>query len=195
METPPLYRAAYHGEIDEVRLLFEQRADVNEARNYRGTALHSASQCGHCEVVRYLCAHRANVGSERKGRDRVTPFHLAVSAGASGVARILIEYKANINGCIEVPDISECCDAHRVTPMALAVQRGYGEVVRVLYDYRADVCKESAGETPLDLALELGHLKIAKALKPSVCLHQAEVVAAVGVILYTDRVSHAYKTA
>ena len=62
----PLYIASEEGHLDVVRLLVEQRADINKASNDGGTPLLIASSKGRVDVVRVLLEHGADANKAKK---------------------------------------------------------------------------------------------------------------------------------
>src|SRR5947209_16654833 len=80
----PLYRAAYSGHLEIVKLLVvEFKADVNDRDDYGMTPLHLAASNGHLEVVKLLVVEfKADVHA--KDRCKKTPLHKAVTSGELG---------------------------------------------------------------------------------------------------------------
>lgn len=70
----PLHVAAAAGEVDRVRRLLDEGADVNAQGNAGQTALHQAVTRGHQEVVRVLLDRGADVGIEDDSGE--TPYHV-----------------------------------------------------------------------------------------------------------------------
>ncbi|MRR18268.1 MAG: hypothetical protein EG826_17645, partial [Deltaproteobacteria bacterium] len=57
----PLAAAASRGDLDAVKRLIEQGADVNEASQYNESAITNAAKSGHSVVVKLLIQHGADV--------------------------------------------------------------------------------------------------------------------------------------
>ena len=81
--------AVNRGDVQDVRNLLDQGADV-DARNRHGqTALMLAAHAGHREVVAVLVAHRANLNTT--GKYGLSALMLALVAGHVEVARLLAD--------------------------------------------------------------------------------------------------------
>ena len=91
--------------------------------------------------------------------DENYPFHLAVAAGHTEVARILIERGSNI----------ECPGWMGLSPLHLAVQRGNLEMVNFLIDRGSDINAATITRacSPLHLAIERGHIEKVRVLLES----------------------------
>jgi len=85
--------AATNGTIEVVLELLE-RVDVNKCRGNGRTALHTASQNGHVEVVKTILAAGADPNS--RDEDGLTPLHLAVREECDEVIRLLVDAKADL---------------------------------------------------------------------------------------------------
>ena len=60
--------------MDVVRVLVEQGADINKAKNDGATPLYIASEKGHVDVVRVLVEHGADITKTWKNK---TPLQIA----------------------------------------------------------------------------------------------------------------------
>ena len=83
-----MLECARYGEVDELRELLSQGADVNHCRAEDGsTALHMACANGHSEVAALLLARGASHIANHAGN---TPLHWACLNGHAGVADVLL---------------------------------------------------------------------------------------------------------
>lgn len=140
--TKSLHQAAADGDLEQVRLLLSQGADVN-VKDQRGrAALHRAANTGHVEVARLLIEYGAdvNIGDNLKR----TPLEHAAVAGHTEVARLLIDKGANPNAL----------NRDGLTPLHVAAGSSNKETVKLLIDKGADVTlNNDAGKTPLHDAM------------------------------------------
>lgn len=87
--------AINRADVEDVRDLLDQGADV-DARNRHGqTALMLAAHAGHLEVVSVLVAHRANLNTTAKYG--LSALMLALVAGHVEVARLLADAGADLS--------------------------------------------------------------------------------------------------
>lgn len=101
----PLDLAALNGDLDMVKLLVENGAniekkylgDVDHSRSDRHMPLHKASKKGHLEVVKYLIDNKAIVHNANHNEKYNSPLHEAANGGHLEVVKYLIDNGANIN--------------------------------------------------------------------------------------------------
>lgn len=123
-----LHLAAHHGQTSIVRLLLKIRpADADLLTGHGQSALHIAAAGIHVDVVVALLDHGADpVMQDDLGR---TPLHIAVTAGARAVARLLVDQRVE---CLHLRDMTGW------TPLHAAVVLGHEDIVRLLLDKGAD---------------------------------------------------------
>ena len=93
----PLEWAARNGRTEVVKLLLDNRADVNARRHTGGvTPLYVAAQDGHTEVVKLLLDHKAEVNTCCND-DGATPLYIADQNGHRQVVQLLLDYNADWN--------------------------------------------------------------------------------------------------
>jgi ankyrin repeat protein/mono/diheme cytochrome c family protein len=138
--STPLHHAAGYGDLETIKLLIDNGADVN-AKNRRGStpllwAIDNEAK------VRLLLSRGANVNARQvEGR---TPLYQAASLGnATAVVRLLLDNGADPNLAM----------ANGRTPLMAAAGRGDVEAMTLLVNAKAVVdTKNGAGETALVLA-------------------------------------------
>lgn len=148
-----LLRAAARGDLDGVRTLLREGADVNEADSGFGTPLILAARGGHADVVDLLIENGADVNLAETGRPRAddlarTPLGAAAQSGALDVATRLLDAGAEV-------DRAPRGDA---TPLMMAAQMGSLPLVSFLLDRGADADRVVPGDgTPLIEAVRSAH--------------------------------------
>jgi ankyrin repeat protein len=138
-EAAPLYYAAFCGfhEIVE-NLTFKYPTCANSICGSGGTALHSASDAGHVQVVRSLL--KCGVDLDARGYWGQSPLHLASYEGHVNVVLCLLNHGADAN----------FQDVNRSTPLSHAVAAGKLEIVRRLLEHNVDAnLEDKDGLTPL----------------------------------------------
>jgi ankyrin repeat protein len=93
---PPLTDAASKGDIESVKALLDDGADVNEW--CLGFSPLMAASSGYADVVKLLLDRGADVNLSAKRGD--SPLGLAVCSGQADIAKLLIEKGANIDMAI-----------------------------------------------------------------------------------------------
>lgn len=88
-----LHIAAFTGNLDMVRALLEQGANVDEKEADGWTPLHLAAKYGYKQVVTTLLEKGANV--DEKEDDGLVPLHLAAEKGHEDIVTTLLEKGAN----------------------------------------------------------------------------------------------------
>lgn len=139
----PVADAAMRDDIEAVRSLLEEGAEVNMAQSDGMTALHWAAELGNVDLVRLLVDAGADLEAPTRIGD-LTPLHIGAELGQSGTVRALLEAGAN----------AESRNANGTTPLHFAALSGNVEIVEALTDHGADVNAREArwGQTPLMFA-------------------------------------------
>lgn len=176
-EKTVLQVAAEIGFDEGVQILLAAGANI-EAMQVFGTPLHLAAMKGHNTIVQTLLAAGANIEALR-GLDSCTPLHLAAIEGHIAVVQTLLAAGANIKA-----------KQFFGTPLHLAAMEGHNAVVQTLlaaganiealrrvgssmhlhlvawkrYNAAADIEAKQISETPLHLAVWMGHNAIVQTL-------------------------------
>ena len=148
--------AAERGDLEAVRTLLRQGADVNAAQGDGMTALHWASEGGRVAMAETLV--RAGGDLEAVTRvGRYTPLHLAARAARPATVGVLLAAGAD-------PRASTTTGGS--TPLHFAAAAGSAAAVSLLVDAGADVnAREAArGQTPLMFAAALNRVEAIHAL-------------------------------
>jgi predicted LPLAT superfamily acyltransferase len=85
----PMGRRVSRGDVQDVRNLLDQGADVHARNRHGQTALMLAAHTGHRQAVAVLVAHRANLNTTAKYG--LSALMLALVAGYVEVARLLAD--------------------------------------------------------------------------------------------------------
>ena len=162
----PLHSAAWHGDLELVRVLLDYNVDVYALDPRNWTAIHKASHGPFSDfpvtphydprlsdVTRLLLEHGADINA--RVEDGRTPLHVAAENGRVEVVRVLHEHGANIGAE----------DDEGRTPLHLAANYGDVETVHVLLEYGANIgAKSNQGRTPLHLAVNHGSAEVVRVL-------------------------------
>jgi ankyrin repeat protein len=127
--------------IEKVKALLSNGADVNARDKMGDTPLHVAANFNARDVAELLLAKGADVNA--RGDLGVTPLHLAAIANSKAVAELLLTKGADVNRKSE----------DGMTPMHVAAASNAGDVAELLLVNGADLnAKSNTGSTPLHLA-------------------------------------------
>jgi len=148
-----LRKAVTQGDLETVKSLIADGADVNAKYGKRGTALYLAIKSGHTDVARLLIDKGADVNA-KVGR-WFTPLHLAARFGQTDIAELLIAKGGNIDAQGSV----------MWTPLHLAVRFGNTDVAKLLIAKGADMYAETnQAMTPMLFAVIHNRPEIEKLL-------------------------------
>ena len=152
VSSTPLHRAAQNGNIEEVRRLLENGADVNAQANNGSTPLHAAAEKGQREVVQLLLDRGADIEVRDMFGDR--PLHTAAEEGQREVVECLVKNGADVNAQAD----------NGSTPLHKAACYGHLVVVKHLINAGTDILPDAFGRTPLYLATEGNYPEVVELL-------------------------------
>ena len=113
--------ATKHADLERVRWLVENGADINSKDEYGQTALMNAAHRGQVEFIRLLIEKGADLNTTAKYK--LSALMLALIAGHPDVARLLIEAGADVN---------LRSNMNFYGALHLAENAGYSEIVALL---------------------------------------------------------------
>lgn len=178
MPERPLYRAVKAGNIEDVRSLIAEGADMDGHDGGYNSPLHVSIQEGHKQIAEVLMDSGADINA-RRGRGGRTPLHWAVIEGYKDICELLIAKGADIDAGDDLGDtplhhvfvsdsnglaiaellISKGADVNAMskysgTPLHEAISFERGDIAEFLMDSGADVdATQSDGQTPLHVAV------------------------------------------
>ncbi|KAK2805526.1 hypothetical protein FQN50_006150 [Emmonsiellopsis sp. PD_5] len=149
--TTPLFSAVDRGCEKVVKFLLEKGAEPNHRDNRDRTPLFNAVNCGHETIFDLLVkrgadtSHRGllllaitqrhesivkkllDLGSDpnaRRSSEAYTPLHLAIHYGYTSIAKMLVDFKADIDAVADL--------IHRETPLSMAIVEDREEIALML---------------------------------------------------------------
>jgi ankyrin repeat protein len=148
--------AARRGDLDTVKALLKDGADVNAPEGDGMTALHWAAERGDLELTNLLLYGGANVRAVTR-IGLYTPLHIAARAGNAPVVRALVAAGA---------DVAALSSPSGVTPLHLAAAAGSVDAITALLDRKADVNarEHEWQQTPLIFAAASNRVETIKVL-------------------------------
>lgn len=170
----PVADAAQNGDIETVRQLLREGADVNAAQGDGMTALHWAAQNGNVEIMQVLLYAGASVqATTRLGG--YTPLHLASMQGATDAIRVLLENGSEADNMTSTG----------ATALHFAAQSGKSPAVEVLIAHGANINAKDgyADRTPLMFAAASNRLDVMQTLIAA----GADLAATTKVVDFTQR--------
>ncbi|XP_019192315.1 PREDICTED: ankyrin repeat-containing protein ITN1-like [Ipomoea nil] len=144
--------AEFDHEVAEIRA-----SVVNEVNELGETALFTAADKGHLEVVKELLKYSNKETLTKKNRSLFDPLHVAASQGHHAIVQVLLDHD---------PELSKTVGPSNATPLITAASRGHTAVVNELLakDCALVEISRSNGKNALHLAARQGHVDIVKAL-------------------------------
>lgn len=151
----PVAEAAARGDLESVRTLLRDGADVNAAQGDGMTALHWAALRGDAEMVSVLVYAGANVASTTR-LGAYTPLHLASRDGRAKAVALLLEAGSDASAATTTG----------ATPLHLAAAGGDVPSLTSLLEagVEVDAQERANGQTPLHFAAAAGRLEAVQAL-------------------------------
>lgn len=151
----PVADAAERGELEQVRSLVRDGADVNAAQGDGMTALHWAAQRGDTEMAQLLMYAGAHAESMTR-LGGYTPLHLASQRGHASTANALLEGGSDVAAVTSTG----------VTALHLAAESGSAEAISALLAHGADANAQDMykGRTALMFATAYGRIDAVDAL-------------------------------
>lgn len=173
--TTALYLASFKAEIGLVRLLINKGADINSADINGITALHIAAITGQYRLAQLLLEKGAEVDAKDKAGDHQgnTPLTWAACLHHVDIIELLIEKGADINHF----DNARWTPLHWAVYNALETQedKSVDSITSLLNFQASPNLQNEKGKTPLHLAAEHGHAKIASLLlEKNIDINQAD---------------------
>jgi ankyrin repeat protein len=152
----PVADAAMRGDVERVRSLLREGADVDAAQGDGMTALHWAAERGDADLADVLLDAGADVAAVTRLGD-YAPLHLATKRGHARVVERLLEAGA---------DPETRTSSGGVAPLHLAAAAGSVEAVRALLDHGTEVDAPEGmwRQTPLMYAAAAGRTEVVRAL-------------------------------
>ena len=145
-----LMNAAWHGNIEMMKLFIARGANPRRANANGEQPLQLAAWNGHLDAVKWLLDNGAALNREG---NYWGALHYAVFNGHKELAQFLIERGANVNA--RSPNGS--------TPLMMAAREGREDLTKVLLESGADTrAKNDWGDTPLVLAMRYDHYRLGK---------------------------------
>jgi len=134
MDRTDLHKAAFDGNVEEVKKLLKKGADPNVQDKDGWTPLHLAASEGHVDVAKLLLEHGADPNAQDKHGN--TPLHDAAFEGHVGIVKLLLDHGADPTAKNKDGD----------TPLDLAKERGHREVVSLIEEFHIEKWLRRGGE-------------------------------------------------
>ncbi|MCJ7454471.1 MAG: ankyrin repeat domain-containing protein, partial [Wolbachia endosymbiont of Homalodisca vitripennis] len=141
-----LHLAAQNGDLDQVKLLFDNGGNIEAQDEFGKTPILCAAEAGKWSIVEFLLDNGANINNETTYQE--TPLHCAVQEGNLDIVKFLFDRGADI----------ESQNAYNEKPLHLAIKAGRLDILKLLLDRGANInAKDKDGKTPLDVAKDQKH--------------------------------------
>ncbi|KAL3521013.1 hypothetical protein ACH5RR_019162 [Cinchona calisaya] len=144
--------ADFDQEVAEIRA-----SVVNDVNELGETALYTAADRGHLDVVKELLKYLNKETLTKKNRSGFDPLHIAASQGHHAIVQVLLDHDT---------ELSKTVGPSNATPLITAATRGHIAVVNELLSKDCSLLEisKSNGKDALHLAARQGHEEIVKAL-------------------------------
>ncbi|WP_353283954.1 ankyrin repeat domain-containing protein [Wolbachia endosymbiont (group A) of Lypha dubia] len=142
-----LLTAVQNGNLNKVKDLTNQNANVNTRDKYSWTPLHWAAYKGHLEVAEFLVKKGADVNAASENLYGSRPIHIAIENNNKNIIEFLLSKEVGVNDT----------DKQGYTPLHYAAWRDRLEVAKFLIEKGADINAadtSTAGKKPMHVAAE-----------------------------------------
>ncbi|XVE69036.1 hypothetical protein DITRI_Ditri09bG0117400 [Diplodiscus trichospermus] len=145
------------GEDFDVEVSEIQASVVNEVNELGETALFTAADKGHLDVVKELLKYSNKETVTKKNKSGFDPLHIAASQGHHAIVQLLLDHD---------PSLYETFGPSNATPLVSAATKGHTAVVHELLSRDGGLLERtrSNGKNALHLAARQGHVDVVKAL-------------------------------
>ena len=152
----PLFVAAQNNHTAVIKLLLENKAEVDMANNNDGsTPLSIAAENGRTDAMKLLLKHKAMIDKARD--DGRTPLYIAAARGRTESMQFLLKHKATVDEAAN----------DGATPLFIAAANSHADAMQLLLRHGAQANLVRAdGYTAMLLAAERGHAEAVKLLLP-----------------------------
>jgi len=141
------------GDLEEVRQLIEEGADINTRDETGAMPLHWAADASHTAIAELLISKGADVNAI--ANDGFRPLHFAANTGSTAMAELLISEGAEINAT----------ENAGLGALHIAAYAGHATMAELLIGKSADIDARAMNDTtPLHFAAYDGHTAIAELL-------------------------------
>uniref|UniRef100_A0A8B9RV59 Protein phosphatase 1 regulatory subunit n=1 Tax=Accipiter nisus TaxID=211598 RepID=A0A8B9RV59_9AVES len=181
----PVRKILKHDNVDMVKFLVENGANINQPDNEGWIPLHAAASCGYLDIAEYLISQGAHVGAVNSEGD--TPLDIAeeeameellqnevnrqgvdIEAARKEEERIMLRDARQWLNSGHINDVRHAKSGG--TALHVAAAKGYTEVLKLLIQARYDVnIKDYDGWTPLHAAAHWGKEEACRILVENLC--------------------------
>ncbi|AHC39707.1 ankyrin repeat domain-containing protein [Ehrlichia muris] len=155
----PVHCAIQHNNRSVLNAIFKHSPDLVKQESSTGVnSCHLAMLFGNAKTAKFIVNNASKEEVNAQGAKVPTPLHLACIRGNNSVIQVLVSHKDL--------DINQCMGPDQNTVLHYAINKGENTLLKkVLAHPNIDVnVKNAAGRTALHEALDLGDLKVVKAL-------------------------------
>jgi ankyrin repeat protein len=151
--STPIDEVVRHGHRDLLTCIYplakKQKRDLNQEGSL--SFLHLAAVSEDAECLKFLVDAKSNFNITNNNTDMLTPLHLATSLGYIENVKLLLKAQASIN--------TKDCNGN--TPYHGAVLSKNIALVKIFEQRTGNAkVKNEKGETPIDIAMSMGHSEI-----------------------------------
>ncbi|XP_022746595.1 ankyrin repeat-containing protein ITN1-like [Durio zibethinus] len=145
------------GEDFDMEVSEIQASVVNEVNELGETALFTAAEKGHLDVVKELLKYSNKETVTKKNKSGFDPLHIAASQGHHAIVQVLLDHD---------PSLCQTFGPSNATPLVSSATKGHTAVVNELLSRDGGLLRStrSNGKNALHLTARQGHVDVVKAL-------------------------------